>query len=102
MSIKFFCSCGKHLRAREALAGKRSVCPQCGQLVGVPSLEPTQRGTAPVPMTPGEKARLGRATSAEPPAEAAPPDRTGKPKRRWLRRMRALEKHWYQCLWFPL
>src|SRR5262245_66604635 len=58
MAIKFFCSCGKHLRAREALAGKRSVCPQCGQLVGVPSLQANHRGTVPAPMTPAEKGKL--------------------------------------------
>ena len=117
MSIKFFCSCGKHLRAREALAGKRSVCPACGQLVGVPSLQATQRGTVPAPMTPAEKGRLKRDEAGPIPSpgslaaaaqdvfdfgspDARMPDGTLKPRRR-SRRLLALEKHWYQCLWFP-
>ncbi len=117
MSIKFFCSCGKHLRAREALAGKRSVCPACGQLVGVPSLQATHRGTTPAPMTPAEKAKVGRPSDDSIPAPdslaaaaqgvfehgSADPDDPGgvAKKRRRSRRLLALEKHWYQCLWFP-
>src|SRR5262245_58114634 len=117
MSIKFFCSCGKHLRAREALAGKRSVCPQCGQLVGVPSLQATHRGTVPAPMTPAEKGKLKPRDAIPIPApdslaaaaqdvfefgtpEARTDDGKIKPKQRSYRLL-ALEKHWYQCLWFP-
>ncbi len=105
MSIKFICSCGKHLRARETLAGKRSVCPQCGELIGVPPLAPTQRGTVPAPLSPAERARATATLAlprSEPPAtlvgDRPPPAK----RRRWLRRMRALEKRWYECLWFPL
>jgi hypothetical protein len=117
MSIKFFCSCGKHLRAREALAGKRSVCPQCGQLVGVPSLQATHRGTVPAPMTPAEKGKLkprdvipipapdSLAAAAQDVFEFGSPEaRTDDGKlqpRRRSRRLLALEKHWYQCLLFP-
>lgn len=36
MSIKFHCSCGKKLRARDAMAARQVVCPQCGQRLGVP------------------------------------------------------------------
>lgn len=55
MSIRFFCTCGKHLKAREEMAGRRSLCPACGQPVGIPSLEPTQRGTAAAPLTQAER-----------------------------------------------
>ena len=36
MTIKFVCSCGKHLRARDHLAARRLACPRCGAPVGVP------------------------------------------------------------------
>ncbi|HEY7307870.1 MAG TPA: hypothetical protein VH643_00785 [Gemmataceae bacterium] len=45
MSIKFICSCGKHLRARDEMAARRSMCPRCGAPVGIPSLQPTHGGT---------------------------------------------------------
>jgi hypothetical protein len=55
MSIRFICTCGKHLRARDEMAARRSVCPACGKPVGIPTLLPTQRGTAVGPLTPGER-----------------------------------------------
>ena len=117
MSIKFFCKCGKHLRAREALAGKRSVCPACGELVGVPMLQPTHRGTPVAPLTPAEKSTLRQhavdpipapdslAAAAQEIFEYGSPD-THHPgalpkQHRHRRRMLALEKHWYECLKFP-
>ncbi|HEV3081949.1 MAG TPA: hypothetical protein VGY66_19370 [Gemmataceae bacterium] len=57
MSIKFICSCGKHLRAREEMAGRRSVCPQCGMPVGIPLLNPTHPGGPQGHMTPAERLR---------------------------------------------
>lgn len=107
MSIKFFCKCGKHLRAREALAGKRSVCPACGELVGVPSLQPTQRGTEAAPLTAAEKAKLGRPVGLSlPPPAAEAPNQSGVPQRKWswrrARRVLSLERHWYECLRFPI
>jgi hypothetical protein len=37
MAIKFSCAlCGKKLTAKDELAGRRSKCPQCGSVVGVP------------------------------------------------------------------
>lgn len=53
MSIKFVCSCGKRLKARDDMAGKRIPCPRCGNPIGVPSLDPNQ----PTPMTPAERLR---------------------------------------------
>jgi hypothetical protein len=131
MTIKFVCSCGKRLRAREEMARRRTVCPRCGQPVGIPSLEPTHPGTAAGPLTPQERRRLAgqheEATSgttvtvpplpsrAESPAAPLPGrDRLGALMVGLLtgrghpsassgkRRLRALELHWYQCLVYPL
>jgi hypothetical protein len=55
MSIKFYCSCGKRLKAKDAMAARRTVCPACGNPVGIPSLQPTQRGTVAAPMSPVER-----------------------------------------------
>lgn len=55
MAIKFVCSCGKRLRARDEMAARRSVCPACGEPVGIPSLTPTARGATAGPMTPAER-----------------------------------------------
>jgi hypothetical protein len=56
MAIKFICSCGKHLRARDEMAARRSVCPRCGAPVGIPAREPTQSSAPLGPMTPTERA----------------------------------------------
>jgi hypothetical protein len=53
MSIKFVCTCGKRLKARDEMAGKRIPCPRCGSPVGVPSRDPDK----PTPMTPAERLR---------------------------------------------
>jgi hypothetical protein len=61
MSIKFVCSCGKHLRARDEMAARRSMCPRCGAPVGVPSRGPTHRGAPAVgPLSPQERVRLAQ------------------------------------------
>src|SRR5436305_1350417 len=83
MAIKFICTCGKHLRARDEMAARRSVCPRCGSPVGIPSRQPTQPGTTPGPLTPRERLRARRVVpSAEAvleevalatPAPSAPP-----------------------------
>ncbi len=161
MSIKFICTCGKHLRARDEMAGRRSVCPQCGRPVGIPANEPTQRGTdAAPPLTPTERVQHDsgfKVFGLEPPQGAAPsgdfmsyqvvvtqeeqgppppprepaynladvgplPDPRSRDQRsrdarldrllhpavvQRVKRRRAprpwlLEKHWYECLIFPL
>ena len=102
MTIKFFCSCGKHLRAREAMAGRRSMCPACGQPVGVPTLQPTHRGTEPAPLTPTERARRGHYEASDDRAAAGErAEGDSKRPRRLPRRALALEKHWFQCLLYP-
>jgi hypothetical protein len=97
MAIKFVCTCGKHLRARDELARRRTFCPACGRLVGVPALEPTQRGTEARPLTPSERRwtipqpntatePLVSALQATTPAEAlteAPPKRRPRRARNW-------------------
>src|SRR5262249_47109792 len=60
MSIKFVCSCGKRLKARDDMAAKRTVCPRCGNPVGIPSLDPN----VPTPMTPAERLRAQARRSA--------------------------------------
>ncbi len=66
MTIKFICSCGKHLRARDEMASRRSVCPRCGAPIGVPSLHPNHPGDTLGPMTPDERRR---ARKPAPPVE---------------------------------
>ena len=64
MSIQFVCVCGKHLRAREDMAGRRSMCPACGAPVGIPLLGPTHRGATLGPMSPEELRRAKRGVAA--------------------------------------
>jgi hypothetical protein len=113
MSIKFVCSCGKHLRARDEMAARRSMCPRCGAPVGVPSMQPTHAGTTAAPLTPQERRRRNRnnrkdepdalATAAQPslmlPAGSSAEADPSAPK--VYRRRRQLEQHWYQCLAYP-
>ncbi len=123
MSIKFICSCGKHLRARDEMARRRSVCPRCGQPVGIPAREATHPGGA-APLTPAERLRLAAQRGATGPAEsgpAAPPRRQSTPppaaprdrvgtlmlalltgrRTRSPRRQRPLETRWYDYLLYP-
>jgi len=119
MSIKFICSCGKHLRARDEMAARRSVCPRCGAPVGIPSLQPTHPGTFAAPMTPQERHRLRRQQPSDDAFGLAtptaispdlspmvsltvpshPPKQARTPR---LRRRRQLETRWSQCLLYPL
>ena len=117
MTIKFVCTCGKHLRARDEMASRRSVCPRCGAPVGIPALAPTNPGHVP-PLSPLERQRLARARAPVPkptpePKPAAPtPPRPINP--RIVRLLpaagkrhpdlvgRRLEQHWHECLLYPL
>jgi hypothetical protein len=94
------------------MAGRRSQCPACGAPVGIPRLEPTQRGTSATPLSADERRTHGKIgasffpppeltqDAAEQPSDDAEAAR--REKRSHLRRIRALEKHWYQCLVFPI
>ena len=46
MPISMNCHCGKRLKAREALAGKRCRCPACGNEVTVPLETPVEQLTS--------------------------------------------------------
>jgi RsiW-degrading membrane proteinase PrsW (M82 family) len=39
MSINFVCGCGKSLRARDELAGKKTRCPECSAILTIPAPE---------------------------------------------------------------
>jgi hypothetical protein len=114
MSIKFICSCGKHLRARDEMAARRSMCPRCGAPVGVPSLRPTHPGTPVAPLTPQERLRLNRnkpRSASEalttalfptlPLPACSPSSNEPSPTPKAYRRRRQLEQHWYECLAYP-
>jgi hypothetical protein len=106
MTIKFVCGCGKHLRARDEMAGRRSVCPRCGHPVGVPSGEPTHAGTEAAPLTPAERQRLAAGGGGA----VASRDRVGAMMLALLTGRRshvgrppeATELHWYDFLRYPL
>lgn len=57
MAITFVCRCGKRLRAREDMASRRSMCPACGEPVGVPSLQGANADGRAGPMSPEELSR---------------------------------------------
>jgi hypothetical protein len=40
MPITFSCSCGKVMKAKDAFAGRKIKCIQCGTVVRIPPLEP--------------------------------------------------------------
>lgn len=131
MSIKFVCSCGKRLRARDEMASRRSVCPRCGALVGIPSREAPARGAPAGPLSPAERVRSRRvvprtdsfpgelvvadlapvsqaadALAAVPPAvplnpDAVEPPAPPRPKRTYFRRGQ-LETWWFHCLLYPM
>ncbi len=117
MSIKFICSCGKHLRARDEMAARRSMCPRCGAPVGIPSMRPTHAGTIAAPLTPQERRRLNRekqdreepdavetgitSSLALPTRSEAILDKLHRPAPK-VRRRRHLEQRWSQCLTYPI
>jgi len=113
MSIKFVCRCGKHLRARDEMASRRSRCPRCGAPVGIPSLQPTHRGAPLGPMTLVDRQQTAQAPLASANCtpvqasscelasrEALPAGRGRQAVLNWRSR-RWVETHWYQCLLLP-
>jgi hypothetical protein len=75
MVIKFVCRCGKHLKARDEMAARRSMCPACGAPVGVPSLCPTTRGAPAGPLS-REEIRARAWTEPSLPTDSLAPDLT--------------------------
>jgi hypothetical protein len=122
MTIKFICSCGKHLKARDEMAARRSVCPRCGSPVGIPSQQVGPDGTIITPMTPMERLRHARARGLQSAPQVWPksdPDSPQSPEAaaveplivrllasRGSRHLywtgRNLEKNGAQCLLYPL
>jgi hypothetical protein len=119
MTIKFICTCGKHLKARDDMAARRSVCPRCGSPVGIPSLKPTHTGTVAAPLSPDERRRWAkeRQPLPTPPAAAQAEKLMPRPPRAAPRLVhllstrkqprpdlkgRHLEKRWSECLLYPL
>jgi hypothetical protein len=116
VSIKFVCSCGKHLKARDEMARRRSICPRCGALVGIPSPEPIRAGgAAPLSLLDSSPSRERKpAPPLHLSPQAIPPDVPGIDRRvvhllslRGRRqprtsKQRPLEDHWYECLRYPL
>ena len=121
MPIKFACSCGKHLKARYEMAGRRSMCPRCGAPVGIPSLQPTHRGATlgPASLVQGQRPGLGAHSSLATPASQTIVEVSGQglgsrssessrlgpatiPKLHggWRQR-RWVETRWYQSLLLP-
>jgi hypothetical protein len=47
MPILFECACGKRLKAREEIAGRKTRCPQCGRMNTVPPAPPKPTPEAP-------------------------------------------------------
>jgi hypothetical protein len=72
MAIKFICTCGKHLRARDEMAARRAFCPRCGNPVGIPSLQPTHSGTRAHVLSPAERRRRRRVRPPDPAADLGP------------------------------
>src|SRR5262245_34800815 len=129
MTIKFVCSCGKRMSARDDMAGRRSFCPRCGEPVGIPGRTATHPDGSPGPLSPQERRRqsANRAavdaaalTGPVPPIPPPPDPLTavtpvlppgvrlpeGGPRklRPALRPRRTwnLERHWAECLAYPL
>src|SRR5437763_16637048 len=69
MAIKFSCKCGKKLKARDEMAGRRSMCPRCGSPVGIPGLKPTHAGATLGPMSLKDRLRFWQTRL---PSEALP------------------------------
>src|SRR4051812_35658919 len=69
MSIEFSCDCGKQLRVKDALAGKRIKCPACEAALTVPVAEEDIEEVVPVPekraLTPRGKPRREEAEEEE-------------------------------------
>lgn len=100
------------------MAAQRAICPRCGSLVGIPSLQRHHPG-ADAPLSPLERLRHARTREPIPRDPASlPPDspplptepvesnavrlQSHKAPRKRGRSDERLEKHWAQCLLYPL
>jgi hypothetical protein len=79
MPIAFSCSCGKAIKAKEAFAGRKIKCTQCGQVVTVPKLpveEETRAVTPPPTESVARPALLEEKDAEHPELAATPPPAT--------------------------
>src|SRR5262249_32220104 len=99
-----------HLRARDEMAARRSLCPRCGAPVGIPSREPTHRGTNLGPMSLVESTPTQQITTITAISSRDLGARPGLPNqgrqtvpqlRRGWRDRRWVERHWYDSLPLP-
>src|SRR3569832_2855117 len=80
MAIVVSCGCGKQLRARDDMAGKKAKCPGCNTILRVPEKEfdPEQDVAdliGPAPHVPGDRVAAAMMSPRTPPAPIAPPPR---------------------------
>src|SRR5437016_25897 len=54
VTIAVTCACGKHLRIKDELAGKRVTCPDCGETVLVPPSKDADESALPLEPAAGE------------------------------------------------
>lgn len=99
MSIKFVCSCGKRLKARDEMAQRLSVCPRCGSLVGIPT---SKTQAAPLPTAVRLRDAPAQTATAPPRDSRITRLLSLRRQRRPDRAGRHLEEHWYECLLYPL
>jgi hypothetical protein len=74
MPIAVTCTCGKSMRAKDELAGKRVRCPGCGAAVTIPAV-----ASAPAAAAAGGAAKVAAPKVAAAPKAAVPP-KVGAPK----------------------
>jgi len=78
MYFNFVCSnCGKTLKVREELAGRKAKCPYCRSAVTVPDRSATDEGVGEEPQTPSVAIGAGGPTAGSEPAARAPAAATG-------------------------
>src|SRR4051794_18885366 len=100
MTIKFVCSCGKRLKARDEMASRRTPCPRCGALVGVPALRTSDPNGEAIPDLPRPAAATTLDVQAIETAIVQLLPRKSETRRK--RPARHLEQHWHECLRYPL
>ncbi len=75
MAIEMVCACGRELRFEQALAGGKTRCPICGELLTIPAESQSGQG---LPGEPPQRAPkplwtlMGKSAAADPKQEDAP------------------------------
>ena len=73
MPIKFRCTCGKVLAARDEHAGRRAKCPTCGAVVEVPKKSEARPASVPAAPRPAPASSSAARPAAAPAGKVAPP-----------------------------